>query len=148
MQNVLLVVHLMACIALVGSVLLQRSEGGALGMGGGGTGGFISGRGAANALVRVSMVLAGIFFLTSITLTRLNSDATRAPSDVERELEELQRSGAAAPRPVEAPLGSPLGSPTATAPAPASAAAPPPPVSETPDPAGTPASPAPAPAQP
>ena len=46
MLAVLLTVHLIACIALVIAVLLQRSEGGALGMGGGGTGGLISGRGA------------------------------------------------------------------------------------------------------
>ncbi|MEM6627985.1 MAG: preprotein translocase subunit SecG [Pseudomonadota bacterium] len=87
MQNVILVIHLLACLALIASVLLQRSEGGALGMGGGG-GGMISGRGAANVLVRVTMVLAAVFFATSLTLTTLNSLSARAPSDVERVLEE------------------------------------------------------------
>ena len=74
MQNVLLVIHLIACIALVFAVLLQRSEGGALGMGGGGTGGLISGRGAASVLVRTTMGLAAIFFTTSILMTRLNAE--------------------------------------------------------------------------
>lgn len=85
MQNVLLTIHLIACIALVISVMLQRSEGGALGMGGGGTGGLISGRGAAGVLVRTTMILAGVFFFTSIAMTRLNNDANNQPSVLERE---------------------------------------------------------------
>ncbi len=52
LQPVLLVLHLMIAAALVGVVLIQRSEGGALGIGGGGGGGFMSGRGAANFLTR------------------------------------------------------------------------------------------------
>ena len=57
-------------VALVGVVLLQRSEGGGLGMGsgGGGVGGFMTGRGQANALTRATAILAGLFFLTSIVL--------------------------------------------------------------------------------
>jgi preprotein translocase subunit SecG len=85
MQNVLLVIHMVACVALVIAVMLQRSEGGALGMSGGGTGGMISGRGAAGVLVRTTMVLAAIFFTTSITMTWLNAQNQRAPTDVERE---------------------------------------------------------------
>lgn len=71
MATVLLVIHLMVATALVGLVLLQRSEGGALGIGGGGGagGGFMSGRGAANLLTRVTGVLAAAFFVTSILLT-------------------------------------------------------------------------------
>jgi len=84
MQNVLLVIHLIACIALVISVMIQRSEGGALGMGGGGTGGIISGRGAAGVLVRTTMVLAAIFFATSLLMTRLNAEQVRAPTGLER----------------------------------------------------------------
>lgn len=71
MQNVLIVIHLIIVIALVGVVLLQRSEGGGLGMGsggGGGAGGFMTGRGQANALTRATAILAGLFFLTSIAL--------------------------------------------------------------------------------
>ncbi len=71
MTTVILVIHIMVAIALVGSVLLQRSEGGALGIGGGGGGGggFLSGRGAANMLTRTTAVLALAFFATSISLT-------------------------------------------------------------------------------
>ena len=90
MQNVLLVIHLIACIALVFAVLLQRSEGGALGMGGGGTGGLISGRGAANVLIRTTMVLAAVFFSTSVLMTRLNAEQARAPTELERQLQEQQ----------------------------------------------------------
>ncbi|QKV18120.1 preprotein translocase subunit SecG [Oricola thermophila] len=68
METVLIVIHLMIVIALVGVVLLQRSEGGALGMGGGGTGGFMSARGAADALTRTTGILAAAFFATSIGL--------------------------------------------------------------------------------
>ena len=75
MENVLLVVHILTCIALIGVVLLQRSEGGALGIGGGGGGGLMSGRGAASALTRVTMILAAVFFATSLVLTTL---ATRS----------------------------------------------------------------------
>ncbi len=85
MQNVLLTIHLIACIALVIAVMLQRSEGGALGMGGGGTGGLISGRGAAGVLVRTTMILAGVFFVTSIVMTRLNNDTSSQPSLLERQ---------------------------------------------------------------
>jgi preprotein translocase subunit SecG len=88
MQTVLLVIHLFACIALVISVMLQRSEGGALGMGGGGTGGLISGRGAANVLVRTTMILAAVFFTTSITMTRLNAENSRQPSQLERQIQQ------------------------------------------------------------
>ena len=69
MQTVLIVIHLMVVVALVATVLLQRSEGGALGVGGGG--GFMTGRGQANALTRATAVLAAIFFTTSIALTLL-----------------------------------------------------------------------------
>ena len=68
MLAVLLTIHMIACVALVVAVMLQRSEGGALGMGGGGTGGIISGRGAAGVLVKTTMVLAGVFFFTSVVM--------------------------------------------------------------------------------
>lgn len=69
MQTVLIVVHLMIVTALVAVVLLQRSEGGALGVGGGS--GFMTGRGQANVLTRATGILAALFFLTSLTLTVL-----------------------------------------------------------------------------
>lgn len=72
MATVLLVIHLMIAAALVGVVLLQKSEGGALGMGGGGGGGgFLTGRGTANLLTRATAGLAAAFFTTSILLTIL-----------------------------------------------------------------------------
>jgi len=72
MATVILLVHLMIALALVGSVLLQRSEGGALGIGGGGGGGgLMSGRGAANIMTRITAVLAAGFFATSIGLSLL-----------------------------------------------------------------------------
>ena len=88
MLNVLLTIHMIACIALVIAVMLQRSEGGALGMSGGGTGGVISGRGAASVLVRTTMVLAGIFFVTSIVMTRMNNDSANQGSILERQADE------------------------------------------------------------
>jgi preprotein translocase subunit SecG len=76
MTTVILVIHLLLAIAMVGAVLLQRSEGGGLGMGGGGGGGggmgsFMTGRETANLLTRVTAVLAALFFTTSLTLSIL-----------------------------------------------------------------------------
>lgn len=73
MQTVLLVVHLIIAIALIGVVLLQRSEGGALGIGGGNAGSLFSARGVGNTLTRTTAVLAVIFFITSIGLTLLST---------------------------------------------------------------------------
>jgi preprotein translocase subunit SecG len=67
MQTVVIVIHLMVVLALVGVVLLQRSEGGGLGIGGGS--GFMTARGAANALTRATAILAALFFTTSIALS-------------------------------------------------------------------------------
>lgn len=69
MHLVLLIIHFMLCAGLIGLILMQRSEGGALGVGGGGPGGLMSGRGAANLLTRTTSVLAVGFFITSILLT-------------------------------------------------------------------------------
>ncbi len=73
MTAVLTVIHLLIAIALVGVVLIQRSEGGGLGMGSssGGMGGFMSARGTANLLTRATAILAGGFMVTSITLALL-----------------------------------------------------------------------------
>jgi preprotein translocase subunit SecG len=75
MTTVLLIIHLMIAAGLVGLVLLQRSEGGALGIGGGG--GFMTGRGASNLLTKTTAGLAAAFFATSLLLTIL---ATRPDS--------------------------------------------------------------------
>jgi preprotein translocase subunit SecG len=67
MSTVILVIHITATLSMIVIILLQRSEGGALGIGGGG-GGLVSGRGAANLLTRMTAILAAIFFTTSISL--------------------------------------------------------------------------------
>ncbi|MBB4195148.1 preprotein translocase subunit SecG [Rhizobium aethiopicum] len=79
MQTVLIVIHLMIVLALVGVVLIQRSEGGGLGIGGGS--GFMSARGTANALTRTTAILATLFFLTSLGLGILTRYEGR-PSDI------------------------------------------------------------------
>jgi preprotein translocase subunit SecG len=85
MATVLLVIHLMIAAALCGVVLLQRSEGGALGMGGGGGGGgFMTGRGTANMLTRVTAGLAAAFFLTSIGLTLIAQQSRRGFSPLDQ----------------------------------------------------------------
>lgn len=79
MQTVLIVVHLMIVTALIGAVLLQRSEGGGLGIGGGG--GFMTNRGTANLLTRTTAFLAIGFFLTSLVLSWL-AGFDRKPSSI------------------------------------------------------------------
>ena len=69
MQTVVIVIHLMIVSVLIGAVLLQKSEGGGLGMGGGA--GFMSSRGTANLLTRTTAVLAVGFFITSLFLSWL-----------------------------------------------------------------------------
>jgi preprotein translocase subunit SecG len=83
MQTVIIIVHLIIVLALIGVVLLQRSEGGGIGLGGGGGGvsGFMTGRGQANALTRATAILAALFFVTSMALT-LMATYGRAPRSI------------------------------------------------------------------
>lgn len=82
MTTVVLVIHLLVAIALVGVILLQRSEGGGLGIGGGGGGGgFLTARGSANLLTRSTAILAVVFVATSMTLAILAGRAT-GPSSI------------------------------------------------------------------
>ncbi|WP_421868621.1 preprotein translocase subunit SecG [Pararhizobium sp.] len=77
MQTVLLVIYLMVVLALIGVVLIQRSEGGGLGIGGGS--GFMSARGTANALTRTTAILAALFFVLALgmgILARYQPNAT------------------------------------------------------------------------
>ncbi|MFP6747613.1 MAG: preprotein translocase subunit SecG [Alphaproteobacteria bacterium] len=94
-----MVVHLMLAIAIVITVLLQRSEGGALGMGGGGGGGggggLMTGREAANLLTRSTAVLAACFFATSLTLTIMAGNTGE-----QRSILEQSESGGAANQPI------------------------------------------------
>lgn len=71
MTTILLTIHLLVALAMIILVLLQRSEGGALGIGGGG--GMMSGRALGNTLTRMTAIFATIFFITSIGLTILGS---------------------------------------------------------------------------
>src|SRR5215831_12824181 len=80
MQSVLLVIHILIVVALIGVVLLQRSEGGALGAGGG-TSSFMTGRGQANALSRATAILAAMFFVTSLLMSII-AGWNRAPHSI------------------------------------------------------------------
>lgn len=83
METVVIVIHLMVIVAMVAVVLLQRSEGGALGIGGGG--GFMATRGQGNILTRSTAILAAAFFATSIALTilaRMNAPPSAILDDV------------------------------------------------------------------
>ena len=77
----LLAVHILVAISLVGVILLQKSEGGALGMGGGGMSGFMTGRSTANLLTRVTAILAAAFMVTSILLVVIHN-RDRAPRSI------------------------------------------------------------------
>ena len=145
MENVVLTVHLILALLLVGIVLVQRSEGGGLGMGGGG-GGAMSGRAAANAMTRLTWVLAAAFIGTSITLTVFAASDSAGSSVIDQ-----IRGSAPAPATPAAPLGTDL-----LPPAPSNAPLAPPradqtPVPATPEatvPAEAPVTPAPAPETP
>ena len=78
---VLLVIHVLIAIALIAVILLQKSEGGALGIGGGGMSGFMTGRSTANLLTRATAVLAALFMTTSVLLVVLHN-REQAPSSI------------------------------------------------------------------
>ena len=98
MATVLLLLHIMIAVVLIGVVLLQRSEGGALGIGGGGGGGFMTGRGAANFLTRVTAGLAAGFFATSLFLSLVGARSEGPRSVLEAPTERSSR-----PRPDKPP---------------------------------------------
>ncbi|SES98008.1 preprotein translocase subunit SecG [Oceanicella actignis] len=101
MENVLLIVHLILAVFLIGLVLLQRSEGGALGIGGGG-GGLVTGRGAATALSKATWMIAAGFVATSLALTILAAQNAASRSVLEKV------PAAEAPAPDAAPLADDL----------------------------------------
>lgn len=94
MQTVVIVIHLMIVATLIGAVLLQKSEGGGLGVGGGA--GFMSSRGTANLLTRTTGVLAVGFFITSLLLSWLAS-YDRKPSSIINPASQSQPAGPATP---------------------------------------------------
>lgn len=88
LNNVLLTIHTLIALGLVGLVLLQRSEGGGLGIGGGGNsgGGFMTARGTANLLTKATAILATCFFITSIGLAILAGAGSQQTSIVDEVL--------------------------------------------------------------
>ena len=112
----LLVIHILIAIALVGVILLQKSEGGALGMGGGGMSGFMTGRSTANLLTRTTAILALVFFATSLSLVWF-SNRDRAPRSI------IEQGAPAAP---EVPVAPSAPAVPAAPSVPAAPAAPPP----------------------
>ncbi|HET7882329.1 MAG TPA: preprotein translocase subunit SecG [Acetobacteraceae bacterium] len=102
MTTVLLIIHLFVTLALIGVVLIQRSEGGGLGIGSSqGMGAFMSGRGTANLLTRTTAILAAIFMALSLALALLNH-GTGGPG---RSL--LDNPPPASPAPVTTPAPAP-----------------------------------------
>jgi preprotein translocase subunit SecG len=131
MQSVLIVVHILIVVALIAVVLLQRSEGGALGAGGG-TGSFMTGRGQANALSRATAVLGALFFATSLLMSIMASwsraphsilekgpiapagqtaPAPVQPGNILDQLKQMERQGSAPPAPAPAPAAPPAPQP-------------------------------------
>ena len=90
METVVLTIHILIALGLVSSVLLQRSEGGGLGIGGSGGagGGFMTARGTANLMTRVTAVLAACFFATSIILAIMAGAGTETVSIVDEVINE------------------------------------------------------------
>jgi len=103
LQAFLLIVLIFVCVALVGVILLQRSEGGALGMGGGPSG-FMSTRGVGDLLTRTTGVLAAAFFVLCLALTLIIGRAHRGDAVVDRlKIQGLDPAALAAQRPAAAP---------------------------------------------
>ena len=102
MQTVIIVIHLMVVTAMIGVVLLQKSEGGGLGIGS--TGGFLSSRGTANVLTRTTAILAATFFATSLLLSIL-AGWDRKPHSI------IQNTGGAPTQQAPGAPGAPLGQP-------------------------------------
>ncbi len=143
MQNVLLIIHLLLALCLIGVVLLQRSEGGGLGMG---SSSVMTGRGAATALTKLTWLFAVAFIGTSITLTVLSARDSAGSSVMDR-VGTGTPAAPAAPAAPGLPSGGALLPPPAAAPAtptaPATGTAPVTPATPAPAaPAATPATPA------
>lgn len=125
----LLVVHTLIAILLVGVILLQKSEGGGLGIGGGTGGGLMTARGAANLLTRLTTIFGGLFILTSILLAVLAA-GTSGPRKVDTSLARKPAPVSAPAAPIDTPANGPGALPglspatTPATPAPATTPAP------------------------
>jgi preprotein translocase subunit SecG len=107
MTTIILTIHLFLALALVITVLMQRSEGGALGIGGGGGGGFMTGRGQANLLTRATTIIAAAFMATSLILAIMASQARKPTSVLDQGVVPTPTAPASpvAPQEPGAPLG-------------------------------------------
>ena len=93
MITVILVIHVFLAICIIIAVLLQKSEGGGLGIGGSGGagGGFMTARGTANFMTKLTAFLGGCFFITSIVLALLSSNETPSiANEVKKSIEKAQ----------------------------------------------------------
>ena len=100
MTTVILVIHVILAICIIIAVLLQKSEGGGLGIGGSGSagGGFMTARGTANFMTKLTAFLGGCFFLTSIILALLSSNnAPSIANEVNKEIEKSSTNKPAVP---------------------------------------------------
>jgi preprotein translocase subunit SecG len=101
MLHVLLVIHLLIAVAMVGVILLQRSEGGALGIGGGGV---MTGRAAGNLLTRTTAILAAAFFATSLALALIANTRSQPSSIMDQPVNPAAPAAPATPQAPAAPL--------------------------------------------
>ena len=116
MITVILVIHLVIATVLVGLILIQRSEGGGLGLGGGGgnMGGFMTARGTANLLTRSTAILAGCFIVTSLALAILSGNTgTRSLFDSLPAAPAAAPAGTGQPAPEAAPAPAQPAAPSA-----------------------------------
>ncbi|RJF87417.1 preprotein translocase subunit SecG [Oleomonas cavernae] len=126
-MDFLLVLHLIFAVALIGVVLVQKSEGGALGIGGSG-GGFMSARGAANLLTRATAILAGLFMISSLALTmlaRTGGEGSIVDRIEQQQAPVLVPSEPAVPAPATTTPSTPAPTESVPAPAPVPGSAPP-----------------------
>ena len=113
MENVVLVVHLFLALAIIGLVLLQRSEGGGLGIGGGGgMGRLATAKGTASLLTRATAICGGCFFFTSLLLGILAGAHTSSSKNI---LSALEEAPPAQEAPAETPDSVPVQPPSAPA---------------------------------
>jgi len=116
MTTVLLIINLFVTIALIGVVLIQRSEGGGLGIGGSqGMGAFMSGRGTANLLTRATAILATIFMGLSLLLALMNRGTSGVGGHSILDLGNGPVAPISAPSPGKTPATSSPGSPSVPA---------------------------------
>jgi len=118
MFSVVLVIHLIVTVSLVGIILLQRSEGGGLGVGGSGNAGAMAPRAQADVLTKTTGILATIFILTSIALVILGTHGNENASLVNQlSAATPAQTGDKAPGDTPAVPAAPASAPVSTAPA-------------------------------